>query len=420
MFYNIAIYAYLLAVRVAALFWGKPRRMVRGHKKVFNRLKDNIDPTDRYIWFHASSLGEFEQGRPLMETIKKDYPAYKILLTFFSPSGYEVQEHYEYADLVTYLPFDTPRNARRFMQLVHPTMAFFIKYEFWKNYLTALHDSGIPTYSVSSIFRPKQIFFRRYARKYSEVLLTFTTLFVQNEESKTLLAGIGVKNVEVTGDTRFDRVLEIRNQAKDLPRVELFKGNNPMFIVGSSWPSDEEIYIPYFNELLRQAQDKNHKAYKLIIAPHVVEESRLQEIESRLQLKSVRYTRASDTELADAQCLIVDCYKMLSSIYRYADFAYIGGGFISSGIHNVLEAAVYGVGTVFGTVNKKFLEAQQLMELKGSYEFKDYKSFARIMDEMLASPEKMAETGAIAKQYVYGNAGTTAKILASLQPMLSQ
>ena len=403
MVYNIAIYAYLLAVRIAALFGGKPRRMVNGYRKVFDRLKDNIDPSAQYIWFHASSLGEFEQGRPLMESIKKDYPAYKILLTFFSPSGYEVQEHYEYADLVTYLPFDTPRNVRRFMQLVHPAMVFFIKYEFWKNYLTALHDAGIPTYSVSSIFRPKQIFFRWYARKYSRVLHTFTTLFVQNEESRELLAGIGVDNVEVVGDTRFDRVLEIRNQAKDLPLVERFKGDNPMVIVGSSWPSDEEIYIPYFNE--------HHKEYKLIIAPHVVEESRLQEIEGRLQMKSVRYTRASEAELAEARCLIIDCYKMLSSIYRYADFAYIGGGFISSGIHNVLEASVYGVGTVFGPVNKKFLEAQQLMQVKGSYEFKDYKDFARIMDEMLASPERMAETGAIAKQYVYGNAGTTAKIL---------
>ncbi len=412
MAYNLALYLYLFAVKTAALFWDKPRRMVQGYRKVFKKLKDNIDPTAQYIWFHASSLGEFEQGRPLIESIKKDYPNYKILLTFFSPSGYEVQEHYEYADLVTYLPFDTPRNVRRFMQLVHPTMVFFIKYEFWKNYLTALHNEGIPTYSVSSIFRPRQIFFRWYARKYSKVLHTFTTLFVQNEESKRLLANIGVNNVMVVGDTRFDRVLEIRNQAKDLPMVEKFKGDNPMVIVGSSWPSDEEIYIPYFNEY--------HKEYKLVIAPHVVEESRLQEIENRLKLKSVRYSRASEAELVEARCLIIDCYKMLSSIYRYADFACIGGGFISSGIHNVLEAAVYGVGTVFGPINKKFLEAQQLMGIKGSYEFKDYNDFAQIMNEFLASPQKMAEAGAISKQYVYGNAGTTEKILAYLQPMLSK
>ena len=248
MIYNLVIYIYLFGVKVAGLFSAKPAKMVKGHREVFDILRNKIDKNARYIWFHAASLGEFEQGRPLIERIRKEHPEYKILQTFFSPSGYEVRKNYQGADLVCYLPFDTPRNVRRFVELANPCMVFFIKYEFWQNYLNELHRRGIPTYSVSSIFRPNQIFFRWYGKRYSEVLRTFAHLFVQNEVSKELLATIGVTDVTVVGDTRFDRVLDICHQAKQLPLVEKFKGDSLTFVAGSSWGPDEDIFIKYFNE----------------------------------------------------------------------------------------------------------------------------------------------------------------------------
>ena len=270
MIYNFVIALYISAVHLAALFNKKVAKMVKGEKEAFAVLKKQIDPQAKYLWFHAASLGEFEQGRPLIEQIRKQYPQYKILQTFFSPSGYEVRKDYKGADVVCYLPLDSPRNVKRFIDLAHPYMAFFIKYEFWCNYLSELKRRNIPVYSVSSIFRPQQIFFRWYGGSYKNVLKCFDHLFVQNEESVRLLESIGVTRTTVVGDTRFDRVLEICSQAKELPLVESFKGNNrKTFVAGSSWAPDEDIFIPYFNE---------HPEMKLIIAPHVIDESHLQEI----------------------------------------------------------------------------------------------------------------------------------------------
>ena len=272
-------------------------------------LRNSVDPGSRYVWFHAASLGEFEQGRPIMERLRREHPELKILLTFFSPSGYEVRKNYEGADIICYLPLDTYFNARRFLNLVHPEVAFFIKYEFWWNYLHILKRRNVPVYSVSSIFRPNQVFFRWYGRTYSNVLKCFTRFFVQNEVSRQLLAKLGITEVEITGDTRFDRVLQIKSQAKSLPIVEAFRQDYKVFVAGSSWPPDEDIFIKYFN---------GRDDWKLIIAPHVIGEDHLQQILSKLKGKAVRYTEATPESVADAKILIIDCFGLLSSIYATA------------------------------------------------------------------------------------------------------
>ena len=404
MIYNLAMYILELGVKLAALFSEKPAKMVKGHREVFDLLKSKVDPKAQYIWFHAASLGEFEQGRPLIERIRKEYPQYKILQTFFSPSGYEVRKNYDGADIVCYLPIDTPANAKKFIDLVNPCMVFFVKYEFWHNYLNTLYQKGIPTYSVSSIFRPNQIFFRWYGKSYQQVLKTFAHLFVQNEESKQLLAGIGVKNTTVVGDTRFDRVLDICAAAKQLPLVQKFKGDALTFVAGSSWGPDEDIFIKYFNA---------HPEMKLIIAPHVVNDGHLKEIESKLQRSSIRYTQATEENVGKADCLIIDCYGLLSSIYRYGEISYIGGGF-GVGIHNVLEAAVYGIPVIFGPNNKKFREAQHLLANKGGFEIHGYDDFEQLMNKFLTDEAYLKQSGKAAGDYVKGNAGAMELILKNI------
>ena len=401
MIYNLAMYILELGVKLAALFSDKPAKMVKGYREVFDLLQRKIDRNAQYIWFHAASLGEFEQGRPLIERIRKEYPQYKILQTFFSPSGYEVRKNYDGADIVCYLPIDTPSNVKKFVDLVDPCMVFFVKYEFWQNYLNTLNKKGVPVYSVSSIFRPNQIFFRWYGKGYQQVLKTFAHLFVQNEESKQLLAGIGVNNTTVVGDTRFDRVLDICAAAKQLPLVQKFKGDALTFVAGSSWGPDEDIFIKYFNA---------HPEMKLIIAPHVVNDSHLKEIESKLQRSCVRYTKATEENVQQADCLIIDCYGLLSSIYRYGEISYIGGGF-GVGIHNVLEAAVYGIPVIFGPNNKKFREAQHLLANKGGFEINGYEDFEQLMNKFLSDEAYLKQSGKAAGDYVKGNAGAMEKIM---------
>ncbi len=399
--YSFVIYAYLLAVKIVSLFDKKVRLMVKGHAQVFHILRQQIKDDEKYIWFHAASLGEFEQGRPLIERIRRQYPQYKILLTFFSPSGYEVRKNYQGADVICYLPFDTPTNVHRFMKLAHPCMAFFIKYEFWQNYLKALQHRHIPVYSVSSIFRKEQVFFRWYGGRYYKVLTRFTHLFVQNEVSRQLLATLNIHNVTVVGDTRFDRVVEIMQQAKQLPLVEAFKQDHLVFVAGSSWPPDEEIFIDYFNR---------HPELKLIIAPHVIGENHLTEIIGRLKRPYVRYTQATEENVKQADCLIIDCFGLLSSIYRYGEIAYVGGGF-GVGIHNVLEAAVFGIPVMFGPNNKRFQEAQQLLQLQGSFEIQGTDDFNALMDKFMTDTDFRLETGRKAGHYVNGNAGAADKVM---------
>ncbi len=405
MIYNLFIYLYVSAVRMAALFSEKVSKMVAGQKKTFSVLEQHIDPKAKYIWFHAASLGEFEQGRPLIEEIRRRFPEYKILQTFFSPSGYEVRKDYKGADVVCYLPLDTPGNARRFVEKAHPCMAFFIKYEFWKNYLTELHERQIPVYSVSSIFRPEQIFFKWYGGGYREVLKCFTHLFVQNQESVDLLKTIGVTETSITGDTRFDRVLDICSQAKVLSLVERFKGDRLTMVAGSSWAPDEDIFIPYFNA---------HPEMKLVIAPHVIDESHLKEIAGKVKGKVVRYSQATEENVAEADCLIIDCFGLLSSIYRYGEIAYIGGGFGVS-IHNTLEAAVYGIPVIFGPNNKKFMEAQGLKQCKGGFEIQGASDFNELMDRFREDRQFLQLSGENAGNYVKKNAGALEKILETIR-----
>ena len=378
--------------------------MWRGERRAIGIIKEKMDPNAQYVWFHAASLGEFEQGRPLMEQLKREHPEYKILLTFFSPSGYEVRKNYEGADIITYLPLDTIMNARRFLRTIRPVMAFFIKYEFWYNYLHILKYRKVPVYSVSSIFRPEQVFFKWYGRSYGRVLHCFTHFFVQNEISRQLLAKIGINEVTVVGDTRFDRVLQIKEAAKQLPVVEAFTDGHRTFVAGSSWQPDEDIFIPWFNA---------HKDWKLIIAPHVIGEDHLQQILSKIEGKVVRYTQASAEEVRDAQALIIDCFGLLSSIYHYGEVAYVGGGF-GVGIHNLPEAAVWGVPVIFGPNNQRFQEAQQLKACGGGLEINGAADFQRIMDRFDANPQQVEADGKKAGDYVKGKAGATDKVLHSV------
>lgn len=396
----------MIGVAIASCFNKKVKKMWAGERQALKVLREKVDPNARYIWFHAASLGEFEQGRPLMEYLRKTHPEYKILLTFFSPSGYEVRKNYEGADIICYLPLDTIRNARRFLRAIKPVMAFFIKYEFWYNYLHILQHRGVPTYSVSSIFRPDQIFFQWYGKGYGRVLKCFTHFFVQNIESKNLLAKLDIHDVEVVGDTRFDRVLQIKEASKQLPIVEKFTENtSKVFIAGSSWLPDEEIFLKYFNL---------HKDWKLIVAPHVIGEDHLAQIFELLKgRRVVRYTEATEENVKDAEVLIIDCFGLLSSIYHYGTISYVGGGF-GVGIHNVLEAAVWDIPVIFGPNNKRFQEAQGLIMAGGGFEINDYQSFRDLMlrfetDEMFLQTSKKH-----AGEFVKGRAGATEKIMGSL------
>ena len=415
--YNIGIYLYMFGVAVLSLFNEKVRKMWRGERETIRLLREQVDQSAEYVWFHAASLGEFEQGRPLMEKLRREHPEYKILLTFFSPSGYEVRKNYEGADIICYLPLDTITNARRFLRTIRPVMAFFIKYEFWYHYLHILTHRGIPVHSVSSIFRPGQIFFRWYGRQYAHVLRCFTRFYVQNEVSKELLATIGISDVSVVGDTRFDRVLQIKAAAKQLPVVEQFKGNAKCFIAGSSWQPDEEIFIPWFNE---------HRDWKLVIAPHVIGEEHLQQIEHLLgDRKVVRYTKVSEElkdskdlkaskTLQDADVLIIDCFGLLSSIYHYADVTYVGGGF-GVGIHSTVEAAVWDVPVIFGPNNQRFQEAQGLKACGGGLEIATADDFHRIMQGFTDYPSLAQELGEKSGEYVKQMTGATDRILADVK-----
>lgn len=419
MIYNIVIYFVLWGIAIASLFNEKVRKMWRGEREAFKILKQKVDPNAKYIWFHAASLGEFEQGRPLMERIRKDYPLYKILLTFYSPSGYEVRKNYEGADIICYMPVDTRLNAIRFLRLVRPVMAFFIKYEFWSNFLHILKHRNIPTYSVSSIFREDQVFFKWYGRSYAGVLKCFTRFFVQNEESKRLLEGIGITAVDVVGDTRFDRVLQIKEAAKQLPICEAFRTgvassqsadvphhDFKVFVAGSSWPPDENIFIPFFNE---------HKDWRLLIAPHVIAEEHLKLILSLIKGKKVvRYTQTTPEEAAEADVLIIDCFGLLSSMYNYGDVAYIGGGF-GVGIHNTLEAAVWNMPVIFGPNNKKFQEAQGLLKSDGGFEINTYEDFSGLMSSLMNDEAFLKQAGDKAGAFVAHLAGATDKVLASVK-----
>lgn len=404
--YNFAIHLYSTVVKGISPFHKKAKLMVQGQRNTNALLREKIEKEENYIWFHASSLGEFEQGRPLIEKIKREYPRYKILLTFFSPSGYEVRKNYPGADVICYLPFDTLSNVRKFLDLARPKMAIFIKYEFWANYLTELKRRNIPTYIISAIFRKEQWFFKWYGAGYRKVLNCFNRLFVQDEASLKLLVTHGIPQVSVCGDTRFDRVIDIRNETKEIALIERFvtlpDGSKAFTLVaGSSWPQDEAILIAYFNE---------HPELKLIIAPHEIHEEHLKYIESLLKRPFIRFSEAVEQSVADKDCIIINCFGLLSSIYRYGEIAYVGGGF-GTGIHNVLEAAVYGIPVIFGPKYHKFKEAHDLIATGGGFSVADASQFSAKLDEFLTYKEALASAGENAGRLVKDHVGATEKIL---------
>lgn len=398
--YNAAIAAYRLGVKIASRRNHKAALMLAGQARTFQQLKSMVVEGERYVWIHASSLGEFEQGRPMIELIKRETPDQKILLTFFSPSGYEVRKDYKGADIVCYLPFDLPGNVKRFLDAVPLERAIFIKYEFWANYLSELARREIPTYLISAIFRPSQAFFKPYGGMFRRLLSCYTTIFVQDEQSRALLETINVNNVVIAGDTRFDRVTEILNNEKPLQNIEEFTRDSFTLIIGSSWEADEDIYIPYFNA---------NPDMKLIIAPHNIDAERISGITAPLERSYTLYSDVKDGEPILTDALIIDSFGILSSAYRYADVAYIGGGF-GVGIHNINEAAVYAMPVIFGTNYCKFKEANDLVRLGGAFSIKDTQEFTTLIEKFRHDPTYLATHGDIAGAYIRQNLGATQRI----------
>ena len=400
--YNFGLTLYVWLIRLVAPRHPKARLWIDGRKDLYKRMAETIDPTDRIVWVHVASLGEFEQGRPIIERIRKTHPEYKILLTFFSPSGYEVRKNYQGVDYIFYLPIDTPRNARRFLDAAHPEIAIFVKYEFWLNLLRDLRRRKVRTYIVSAIFRRNSIFFRPYGGMWRQALESFDVMFVQNEESKKLLAGLGFDNVIVAGDTRFDRVAEIAAAAKHIDIIDRFKGDKRLFVAGSTWNPDEELLIRLIND---------NPDVKFIVAPHEMDEGRMARLAAEAKGGTLRYTQCTPhTAYGSKQLLILDTVGILASVYGYATWSYIGGGF-GVGIHNTLEAAVYGIPVIFGPKYQKFQEAVQLLEAKGGFSIKSYEELKALLDRMLEDESFLRETGTNAGTYVTGNAGATDKVL---------
>ncbi|MDO4512361.1 MAG: glycosyltransferase N-terminal domain-containing protein [Bacteroidales bacterium] len=405
--YNLGIKAYRLGVRLAAKRNHKALLMLEGQRRTFDVLRQKLNPAHRHIWIHASSLGEFEQGRPLIERIKKENPDARIVLSFFSPSGYEVRKDYALVDAVVYLPFDVSADVKQFIDLVNPSMAIFVKYEFWGNYLHELKRRQIPTYIISAIFRESQIFFKPWGGEFRDMLRCFTRIYVQNEDSRQLLKSIDIHNVEVAGDTRFDRVADVRAAAKEFPVIAAFAQNSPFTLVmGSSWQPDEDIVMPYFNE---------HPNMKLIIAPHEFDSARLSAIMAKSKRRAGLYSKTTEEQAAQLDCLIIDCFGILSSLYRYGQMAYVGGGF-GAGIHNINEAAVYGIPVVFGPKFGKFAEALDLIAIGGGHCVREQQEFNALMDKMLSTPSALETSGNIAGNYIATHTGATTRIYRDLFP----
>lgn len=404
MMYNIGIGAYRLAIGIAALFNEKAALWVKGRKGIWKCMQSVDRGTGRLVWFHAASLGEFEQGRPVMEKLKEIEPHTKILLTFFSPSGYEIRKNYTGADYIYYLPIDTPTNARRFVEMWQPDAVVYVKYEYWYNYLHELHERQIPTYLISAIFRREQPFFKKWGNLHRRMLHFFTRLFVQDEESVKLLDSIGITHVQQTGDTRFDRVKQIADAAKKIEKVEAFCNDRRAVVCGSTWPGDEEIIIDYINK-----QENN---YKWIIVPHEIGESHIRDILGKCRKPVARYTD-EQADLSTCQVLVVDTIGVLSSIYRYGSISYIGGGF-GKGIHNTLEAAIYGIPVIFGPKYRKFKEAVDLIACGGAFTIQDRVQFASLLDSLTNSPAIAEAAGQSALLFVNAQLGATDIIMRQL------
>jgi 3-deoxy-D-manno-octulosonic-acid transferase len=406
--YNAALFFLRLGFRFASLFHAKAKAFVEGRKNILATVKETLkENRSPMIWVHCASLGEFEQGRPIIESLKKEFPTLRVLLTFFSPSGYEVRKNYNQADYVFYLPWDTASNAKEFVDAVNPTVAIFVKYEFWYHYTRVLKSKNIPLISVSAIFRPSQLFFKSYGGFYRGILANFSYFFVQNDTSKTLLKEIGFNNVTVAGDTRFDRVHAIVKEAGEVPVAKKFKADQRIMVAGSCWAEDMAVLMPFINE----------GSQKFIIAPHEITETFLSAIEQSLQVKSIRFSKSMDVSVEDYQVLLIDNIGMLSKLYRYGEFAFVGGAF-GKGLHNVLEAACYGVPIFFGNKNfQKFQEAVDLINRGGAFEVADYMDLKEKY-EMINAPESFLLACEVTRSYVTENLGATEKIMAYCRKLI--
>jgi 3-deoxy-D-manno-octulosonic-acid transferase len=399
--YNIGIFIFSSLAHLISPFNSKVSLWVKGQKNWALKIREKIKPGDRSVWIHCASLGEFEQGRPVIEAIKAAEPELKIVLTFFSPSGFEIRKNYSGADCISYLPADSPSNASLFIDLVKPEYVIFVKYEFWNNYISALYKRRIPLYLISAIFRPGQHFFKWYGSFFRNILKKFKIIFVQDQGSFNLLSGIKMKNIILAGDTRFDRVVQITGNAKNIPQLEVFRGNEKLFLAGSSWKQDEEIIAQYIN--------KFGDRMKWVFAPHVIDKSKIERLEKLFKVKTVRFSGFNE-EAAGARVMIMDNIGMLSSAYRYADIAAVGGGF-GKGIHNILEPACWGIPVLFGPNHDKFREAVELKAAGGAMSFVTYDDFESIMNRWLNDPKLYSASADVAGKYVKENTGATGIIL---------
>ena len=399
--YNIGIFIFTSLAYLISPFYSKASLWINGQKKWAEKIKDKLKPGDKTVWVHCASLGEFEQGRPVIEAIKKERPDLKIVLTFFSPSGYEVRKNYSHADCIIYLPVDSPGNAARFVRLVNPQIAIFVKYEFWNNYISVIYKNNIPLYLISGIFRPGQHFFKWYGTFFRTMLKKFNRIFVQDQGSLDLLSGIGMKNVTLAGDTRFDRVVQIADAAKIIPEIEQFRGKEKLFLAGSSWKQDEEIIIQYINKFPGRM--------KWVFAPHEIDKPNIERLENLLNVSHVRFSEFNEAA-TDARVLIIDNIGMLSSAYKYAYIAAIGGGF-GRGIHNILEPACWGIPVLFGPNHDKFREAVDLKIAGGAKSFVTYEDFKMILDEWLTDSVLYTSSAEMAGKYVKENTGATGIII---------
>lgn len=408
--YSVIVFLLSKLFSLAALFNPKAKLFVQGRKGLIKKVqRDFQNNTQDVVWVHCASLGEFEQGRPLIEILKREFPSLKIVLTFFSPSGYEVRKNYSLADFVYYLPWDTSKNASAFVSAIKPVLTVFVKYEFWYHYANELQKRSIPTLSIASIFRPEQLFFKSYGGFYRGILQKFSYFFVQNYTSADLLKSIDISTVAVAGDTRFDRVVEIASTAEEIPIAKEFKNDEKVFVIGSAWPEDMEVLAPFIN------QQGEH--LKFIIAPHEINETSLVELEKSLERKHVRFSKAKEVEIAKVTVLIIDNIGMLSRLYKYGEFAYVGGAF-GKGLHNILEAACYGIPVFFGNRNyEKFQEAKDLINRGGAFDVTDYRDLVAKY-EMVTAPENFLLACEVTKAYVQENLGATEKIMTYCRTIL--
>jgi 3-deoxy-D-manno-octulosonic-acid transferase len=405
--YNISIGLYLTAVRLAAWFNPKAKQWLQGRKNLFSDLKSFYSDTKPVVWFHCASLGEFEQGRPVIEAFRAQHPEFRILLTFFSPSGYEVRKNYEHADYVCYLPADTPSKTKRFVELVNPALVVFVKYEYWHNIMHEINRREVPFYVMSAIFRPSQYFFKWYGKRFLKNLAQVKHYFVQDQSSADLLINHGITQVSVTGDTRFDRVAKIASEIITLPMIEGFvDGHKEVIVAGSTWHPDEVLLAKLF--------DDNPGKYKLIIAPHEINESHLGSIEKLFQGVAARYSVVKQNEISAKQVIIIDSIGLLSKLYRYGRYAYIGGGF-GVGIHNVSEAAVYGIPVIFGPNYKKFREAHDLVEIGGAFSINNPDQLAGVFSNLQNDEIAWQRSADAAKNYISRQLGATEKVLANIK-----